>query len=130
MRAKHPQENETVPPAEDNITLALSISLRQAISSFKVGSAAGPSGLRGEHLKEARGKGEGRGAAAMAALTKLVNVMARGGVPKEAAPYIFGGNLFKPLQFGVRVRGDGRRWCTLPERQWRRRTPRGSGGSR
>ena len=37
----------------------------KAISSFKAGSAAGPSGLMGEHLKEARGKGEGRGAAAM-----------------------------------------------------------------
>ena len=33
----------------------------------------------------------------MAALTKLVNVMAGGGVPKESAPFIFGGNLFLKL---------------------------------
>ena len=34
----------------------------------------------------------------MGALTKLVNVMAGGGVPKESAPFIFGGNLFALLK--------------------------------
>ena len=58
------QEDEAVPPLEENSTPTLSISLRQvyeAVTSFKAGSAAGPSGLRGEHLKEARGRGEGGG---------------------------------------------------------------------
>ena len=55
-------------------------------------------GLMGEHLKEARGKGEGRGEAALAALTKLVNLMAGGGVQKESAPFIFGSNLFALLK--------------------------------
>ena len=95
MRAKHPQVDDAVIPEEDITTPAITITSRQiyeAIDSFKAGSAAGPSGLRGECLKEARGKG--RGAAAMTALTKLVNIMVGGGVPREVAPYLFGGNLF------------------------------------
>jgi hypothetical protein len=97
MEEKHPQVEVAAPPTGENSTPPLALSSRQvrdAIMSFKAGTAAGPSGLRGEHLKEARGRGEGRGAAALGALTRLVNAMAAGRVPKEVAPYIFGGNLF------------------------------------
>ena len=65
MEAKHPQEDKAVPPVAENTTPAIAIShiqVYEAVSSFKAGSAAGPSGLRGEHLMEARGKGDGRGA--------------------------------------------------------------------
>ena len=66
----------------------------EAIRSFKAGTAPGPSGIRSEHLKEAKGRGEGRGAAALGALCRLVNTMAAGKVRKEVVPYLFGGNLF------------------------------------
>ena len=57
MKAKHPQVDKAVPLVAENTTPALAISHRQvygAVSSFKTGSAAGLSGLRGEYLKEAR----------------------------------------------------------------------------
>jgi hypothetical protein len=101
MRAKHPQVEVAAPPAGENTTPPISLSCRQiyeAIRSFKAGTAAGPSGLRGEHLKEAKGRGEGRGAAALGALTRLVNAMASGKVPAAAAPFIFGGSLFALLK--------------------------------
>ena len=60
MQAKHQQVEEAVLPPGENTNSALLISQRQvynAIRSFKAGSAAGPSGLEGKHLKEARGRG-------------------------------------------------------------------------
>ena len=57
MRVKHPQEDEAVLPAEENSTPTLFILLRQvyeAVTSFKAGSAAGPSGLRGEQQLKGR----------------------------------------------------------------------------
>ena len=69
----------------------------EAISSFKPGTAPGPSGLRGEHLKEAKGRGEGRGAATLGNVTRLVNSMAAGKVPVEVTPYLCGANLFAAI---------------------------------
>jgi hypothetical protein len=62
----------------------------KAINGLKAGTKAGPSGLRDEHLKKAKG----RGAAALGAITRLVNTMAMDEVPKEVAPFFFGANLF------------------------------------
>jgi hypothetical protein len=101
MQEKHPQVEVAAPPAEENSTPPIVLTSRQvyeAVRSFKAGTAAGPSGLRAEHLKEAKGRGEGRGAAALGALTRLVNLMAAGKVPEGAAPFIFGANLFALLK--------------------------------
>ena len=69
-----------------------------AIMSFKSGTAPVPSGLRAEHLKEAKGRGEGRGAAALGSLTRLVNCIAAGNVSQVVAPFLFGANLFAVIK--------------------------------
>ena len=43
-------------------------------------------------------KGRGQGAAALCALTKLVNIMAAGKLPKEVAPFLCGANLFAAIK--------------------------------
>ena len=101
IKSKHPQVEEATLPAEENTTWPLAVSYRQvyeAIQSFIAGTAAGLSGLRAEHLKEAKGRGEGCRVAVLGAFTCLVSVMSAGRVPKEVAPYFFGGNLFALLK--------------------------------
>jgi hypothetical protein len=119
MQAKHPQREEAMPPTQENSTTPIILSSHQvyeAICSFKAGTAAGPSGLKAENLKEAKGRGEGRGAVALGALTRLVNVMAAGKVPKEISPFIFGESLFalRKKSGGHRLVavGDVLRWLT------------------
>ena len=68
--------------------------VHEAVRGFKPGSAPGPSGLRGEHLKEAGGRANARGAATLGQLTRLVNLMAAGRMPEAVAPYFCGANLF------------------------------------
>ena len=80
------------PPETDPITVN-SEEVEEAIKSFRPGSAPGPSGLRGKHLEEAGFRWNGRGAEALAALTRLVNPLAGGKLPAEAAPYFCGANL-------------------------------------
>ena len=77
------------PPETAPITVN-SEEVEEAIKSFRPGSAPGPSGLRGKHLKEAGFRGNGREAEA---LTRLVNPLAGGKLPAEAAPYFCGANL-------------------------------------
>ena len=61
------------------------------------------------------GQGEGRGAAALGALTRLVNVMAEGRVPKESAPFTLGGNLFALLNKSRgRVKAAESAKCPVP----------------
>ena len=45
-------------------------------------------------MLNSKGRRQRGGAAALAALTRLVNTMVAGKVPATIAPYIFGGNLF------------------------------------
>ena len=97
MVGKHPQVEAAAVPEGNHSVAPIKISSRQvyeAIRSFKAGTAPGPSGIRSGHLKEVKGRGEGRGAAALGALCRLVNTMAAGKVRKEVVPYLFGGNLF------------------------------------
>ena len=102
MEEKHPQAEAATPPDEEPSTAALTLTSRQvhkAIWGFKPGTAPGPSGLRGEHLKEARAaRTEGRGAATVGILTKFVNMVGQGKVPAAVAPYFFGANLFALLK--------------------------------
>ena len=101
MEDKHPQADPPPVSEEEPSESAFTCSSRQvydAIMSFKSGTAPGPSGLRAEHLKEAKGRGEGRGAAALGSLTRLVNCMAAGSVSQEVAPFLFGANLFAVIK--------------------------------
>ena len=102
MEAKHPEGQGAKVPEEENTTPPITLTGRQvyeAIQGFKAGTAPGPSGLRAEHLKEAKAaRTEGRGAAVVGALTRLVNTMAAGKVPTEVTPYFCGGNLFAAVK--------------------------------
>ena len=61
MQEKHPQQDVPVAPevGEEEPTITpVTVTTRdvyEAIRGFKPGTAAGPAGLRGEHLKEAKG---------------------------------------------------------------------------
>ena len=72
MEEKHPQLEAATPSVEELSTATLTLNSRQvhkAVWGFKPGTAPGPSGLRGEHLKEARAaRTEGRGAATVSPL--------------------------------------------------------------
>ena len=109
MEKKHPTKEVPPPPAEDNPTPPIQLTTRQvyeAMMGFKAGTAPGPDGLRAEHLKEAKAaRTEGRGAASVVALSRLVNIMAEGKVPVEVTPYMCGGNLYA----AVKKNGDGHR---------------------
>ena len=67
--------------------------VEKAARKFRRGSAPGPSGLRPEHLHVALQAAPGRRDRALQSLTQLVNIMARGGVPEEVAPYLAGARL-------------------------------------
>ena len=91
-QALPPQVPEEAPAAEP-----LQVSnqdVHEAIRGFKPGSAPGPSGLRGEHLKEPGGRANPCGAATLGQLTRLVNLMAAGCMPEAVVPYFCGANLF------------------------------------
>ena len=102
MEDKHPTKEVPPTPEEVNSTPPITISSRQvyeSIMGFKAGTAPGPSGMRAEHLKEAKAaRTEGRGAASVLALTRLVNTMTAGNIPTEVTPYICGGNLFASIK--------------------------------
>ena len=98
MQAKHP------PPLRDTVIPILPppppprafspLEVRAAAHSFPRGSAAGPSGMRPEHLVIALKVTPGnRGEKALATLTKLVNLLAAGKLPPAAAPFFCGAKL-------------------------------------
>jgi hypothetical protein len=62
-----------------------------AVRSFRRGSAAGPSGLRGDHLREALGSAHGDEVAAH--LAEVVQLLVRGDAPLEIAPHMAGAAL-------------------------------------
>ena len=66
----------------------------KCIMSFRRGSAPGPSGLRGEHLRAAtQSAPPNRRVNALEALSGVVNIMAAGDVPEEIAPYLSGARM-------------------------------------
>ena len=73
--------------------------VQKAALSFRKGSAPGPSGLRPEHLNVVlKGAPANRTDKAGAALTRLVNIMVRGEVPEEVAPFLCGARLHAALK--------------------------------
>ena len=97
MKAKHPTATHAPNFQPDISTPQMILSKDQVakeIKSFKKGTAPGPSGLRGEHLKEAiKSTPPNRIDKATAAITNLVNCMGAGKVPGEVAPYLCGARL-------------------------------------
>ena len=67
LRAKHPRAQPARaallplgPPARTDVSDIAAADVVAAVRSFRRGSAAGPSGLRGDHLREALGSAHGR----------------------------------------------------------------------
>jgi hypothetical protein len=102
MIEKHPQTSTPSPTPgganPDPIHLTQS-QVFQALSSFQTGTAAGPSGLRAEHLKASTTcTTPAKAEKAVAALTRLTNSLAAGHVPASVSPYLCGTNLFAAMK--------------------------------
>jgi hypothetical protein len=111
MRAKHPPapppldpragstpSASTSPPSSPPLSFSQA-QVKKASLSFRPGSAPGPSGLRPEHLRAAlKGAPPNRADSALAGLTRVVNLMAAGGVPACVAPYLCGARLHAALK--------------------------------
>ena len=100
LRDKHPQAPparpclvQFGPPPQHNVP---DISVEQVVSavrSFRRGSASGPTGLRGDHLREALSSA-GHADEVAAHLTAVTHILVRGEAPSELAPHLAGANLY------------------------------------
>ena len=97
MKAKHPAPFQQQPPLPNADAPARAFSVPEvakAALSFQMGTAAGPSGMRPEHLRVVLKCLPATVAdKAQVALTKLVNVIAKGKVPATVAPFFCGARL-------------------------------------
>lgn len=99
LRGKHPSapEDLSLPePPDDAVdpVVASEDDVRKAILSFRAGSSGGPDGLRPGHLRSLIGHGAAEaGSRLLTALTDLVNIILRGGVPNFAVPILFGATI-------------------------------------
>ena len=97
MKAKHPSATHS--STFQSTTTAAQMVFTQkevfnAVKSFRRGSAAGPSGLRPEHLKVAvKSPSPNKSDRALEALTKVVNLAVAGKVPEAVAPFLCGARL-------------------------------------
>jgi len=85
-----------------------------AIRSFPAGSAAGPDGIRPQHILDLITCKEA-GQDLVAAITQLVNLLLEGHCPPSAASILFGGRLFalEKKSGGVRPIAIGYTWRRL-----------------
>jgi len=109
LRAKHPRAQPALaallplgPPARTDVPDIAAADVVAAVRSFRRGSAAGPSGLRGDHLREALSSAHGDEVAAH--LAQVVQLLARGDAPLEVAPHIAGAALHALPKRGGDVR--------------------------
>ena len=97
MQSKHPAPFRPQPPLPSTDVPAQAFGgseVSKAALSFKKGTAAGPSGMRPEHLISVlKSNSATLAEKALVALTKLVNVMAAGKVPNQVRPYLCGARL-------------------------------------
>ena len=101
LRSKHPVSPANTRPsplqASDAITHISTTpgEIRKVIESFPAGSAAGPTGLRPQILKELTSTDLGdAGAALLQSLSGFSKLVLSGGVPEDFRPFFFGANLF------------------------------------
>ena len=99
LRRKHPQAPPARPalasmgPPSRAVVPDLSAeSVVRAARAFRRGSAPGPSGLRGDHLREALATAHGDEVAAH--LTQAVRLLVAGDMPTDIAPHLAGARLF------------------------------------
>ena len=106
MKAKHPVGKDPTIPTSDVAPRVFSPSeVSAAVKTFQKGSAAGPSGLRPEHLMVAlKASPPNRSSRAETQLTRVVNAMAKGQVPGTVSPFLCGARLH-----AARKKDDGLR---------------------
>ena len=115
LELKHPQGTpppaEAAPPALTPTASMQPDEVLKALRSFPRGSAAGPSGLRPQHLLDGVRERDQR--AALEALTDALNTLVAGRVPTALAPALAGASLFalnkddgdvRPIAVGETVR--------------------------
>ena len=97
MQQKHPPPNRAQPPPPVSTISARVFTSSEVFSaalSFPKGSAAGPSGMRPEHLKSIlKNTSPALANKTLAALTKVTNAMAAGKVPAQVRPFLCGARL-------------------------------------
>ena len=97
MQQKHPAPRRPQPPPPSSVMPSQSFSspeVSAAALSFPKGSGAGPSGMRPEHLISVlKNTSAALATKALAALTRVVNVMAAGKVPARVRPFFCGARL-------------------------------------
>ena len=101
LRRKHPSGSSPLAnlPTTEVAPLTLTkLEVRKSVDKFGRGKAAGPSGLRAEHVKVALSGPPNRSDRALTGLTKLVNAMVAGGVPESVAPFLCGARLHAALK--------------------------------
>ena len=121
MRAKHPEaragERDRIGALREVATAAATkadrATVAKALSSFARGAAAGPSGLRPQHLKEALEPGLRD--EVLRHLVEVVNLLARGRAPAEVRTWLCGASLVAlPKPFGdLRPIAVGETWHRL-----------------
>lgn len=115
LKAKHPPPTPLPPDLENTSLNSLVVDKKdilKAISSFPPGSAAGPDGLRPQHLKDLAQCGEA-GSGFIDALTDFVNFVLDGHCHAHVKPLFFGGRLLalskkcggiRPIAVGMTLR--------------------------
>ena len=97
MQSKHPPAPRPLPPSPTTDTSQrtfTTLEVFNAALSFRKGTAAGPSGLRPEHLQVTlKCSPASLAQRAQAALLKLVNVLAKGSLPAAVSPFFCGARL-------------------------------------
>ena len=97
LRRLHPAAPPDRRPVPTAITPSLQVSpsaVRAAIRSFPNGSAAGPDGLRPQHLKDLLiGTSDDNDSQLLVAVTDLTNLLLEGKIPSSVRVSLFGANL-------------------------------------
>jgi len=116
LSEKHPAASsnltELPAPRTDQCLSVDESEVRRAVLSFPAGSAAGPDGLRPQHIRDMLLCREA-GAEFLSALTDFVNLVIAGLCPSNVAPILFGGRLLalskktggiRPIAIGFTLR--------------------------
>ena len=116
MRSKHPHTPPPTLPLPSSHTpySFTATEVLAALNSFHSTSAAGPTGLRAAHFKDAlAAKDMTAGLTLINVMCNVINITVKGGAPQEIAPYLCGTNLFaankkdggyRPIAVGETIR--------------------------
>ena len=120
LRAKHPHASPARPGLQSlgpssrrDVPDISSAEVLKAVRGFRRGSAPGPTGLRGDHVREALSTAHADEVTAH--LTEVIRILVRGEAPLELAPHLAGATLHAMPKGGDDVRpiAVGETWRRL-----------------